>query len=62
MDSLTDSDLFSLKVKLFCENRCFAGVEYHDDGTNKFRVPHVSDAEDWIRIEEIGGTEVVLTE
>ena len=46
MDSLTDSDLFSLKVKLFCENRCFAGVEYHDDGTNKFRVPHVSDAED----------------
>lgn len=56
MDSSTDSDLFSLKIKLFCEKRCFvAGVEYHNDGTNKYRVPHVSVAEDWIKIEEIGG-------
>ena len=47
MDSSTDNDLLSLKIKLFCENRYFAaGVEYHNDATNKCRVPHVSDAED----------------
>ena len=61
MDSSTDNDLLSLKIKLFCENRYFAaGVEYHNDATNKCRVPHVSDAEDWIRIEEINGIEVML--
>ena len=47
MGFLTDSDLFSLKIKLFCKNRYFVvGIEYHKDGTNKYRVPHVSDAED----------------
>ena len=62
MGFLTDSDLFSLKIKLFCKNRYFVvGIEYHNDGTNKYRVPYVSDAEDWIRIEEISGIEVMLT-
>ena len=62
MGFLTDSDLFSLKIKLFCKNRYFVvGIEYHNDGTNKYRVPHVSDADDWIRIEEISGIEVMLT-
>ena len=47
MGFLTDSDLFSLKIKLFCKNRYFVvGIEYHNDGTNKYRVPYVSDAED----------------
>lgn len=47
MGFLTDSDLFSLKIKLFCKNRYFVvGIEYHNDGTNKYRAPHVSDAED----------------